>query len=103
MNTIIEKLSHIESQSTAVMDDANEKKKAFAKEIASRTSLFDQELERATEQRIQALRQEKENELEHKLKTQQQKATQLLDIMEHNYHTYHGDYVNTLFESLIKE
>ena len=38
MDTVIEKISEIESAATGIMEDANERKKAFAKEMEERTA-----------------------------------------------------------------
>ncbi len=48
MDTVIEKISEIESAATAIMEDANERKKAFAKEMEERTAVFDAQLEAET-------------------------------------------------------
>ena len=48
MDTVIEKISEIESAATGIMEDANERKKAFAKEMEERTAAFDAQLEAET-------------------------------------------------------
>ena len=52
MDTVIEKISEIESAATAIMEDANERKKAFAKEMEDKTASFDAGLEQETARRI---------------------------------------------------
>ena len=56
MDTVIEKISEIESAATGIMEDANERKKAFAKEMEERTAAFDAQLEAETNKRIEELR-----------------------------------------------
>ena len=41
MDTVIKQISEIESAAASVMDSANERKKAFAEEMAEKTAAFD--------------------------------------------------------------
>lgn len=102
MDTIINQLSEIETAASSIMDKANAKKKAFAKEIEAKTIAFDQELEKKTEEQRESLRTKMETALTCKLEKQKQDTHCLLFRMEKNYEDHHSEYAAKLFQSLIK-
>lgn len=103
MDTVIKQISEIEAAASAVMDDANARKKAFAKEMEERTAAFDQDMDARTEQRINDLRARMEIEMDSKLSKQKSNSQKLLELMEQNYEEHHSEYVKKLFRSLIEE
>lgn len=103
MDTVIKKISEIESAAVSVMDDANARKKAFAREMEDKTNAFDQQLDAETEAAIEALRSRMEIEMNAKLSKQKSEAEKLLIRMEQNYKDHHQDYAKQLFRSLIEE
>lgn len=103
MDTVINKISAIESAATSVMDSANARKKEFAKEIEQRTAKFDADLEAETAQQIDELRKKMEVEMEAKLSKQKADAIEILQAMESNYRVNHESYAKKLFESMVEE
>lgn len=103
MDTVIEKISEIESAATSIMDEANERKKAFAKEMEERIARFDAKLEAETSKQIEALRASMEVDMNNRLKKQQNDSRRVLDAMEKRYKAYHTQYVEELFQQMIKE
>lgn len=103
MDTVIKQISEIEAAASAVMEEANARKKAFAQEMEEKTAAFDREMDAQTEKRIADLRARMEIEMNSKLSKQKTDAKHLLARMEDNYKEHHTNYVKQLFQSLIEE
>ena len=103
MDTVIEKISEIESAATSIMEDANERKKAFAKEMEERTAAIDAQLEAETNKRIEELRARMEIEMNERLEKQRNDSQNVLRAMEQRYQEHHRSYVEELFKKMTKE
>ena len=103
MDTVIEKISEIESAATAIMEDSNERKKAFAKEMEERTAAFDTQLEAETNKQIEELRARMEIEMNERLEKQRNDSQNILRAMEIRYEEHHTQYVEELFNKMTKE
>lgn len=103
MDTVIRQLSEIETKSLAVMEEANERMKTYAREMEEKTAEFDRQLDLETESKIKDLRREKEAESNAKRSSQQARAEEILQMMDQNYEENHESYVHKLFQELIKE
>ena len=103
MDTVIEKISEIESAATSIMEHANEQKKTFAKEMEDRTAAFDAQLEEETEKEIKELRAGMEINMNKRLEDQQKKLKRILESMEKNFEAHHTQYAKELFNTMIKE
>ena len=99
MDKVIKKISEIEATASSVMDDANKRKQAFAKEMEEKTAEFDRNLDAQTEKKINEL----EIEMNSKLSKQKSDAAAFLAQMQTNYDNHHRTYVQKLFEQLVKE
>lgn len=103
MDKVIEKISDIESAATSIMDNANERKKAFAKEMEDRTAAFDSDLEEKTNKKIEALRNQLEVEMNRQLEKQLSDSKRILATLETHFEEQHSQYVENLFQTMIKE
>lgn len=103
MDTVIRKISEIEATASSVMEDANARKKAFAREMEEKTADFDKKLDNQTSQKIKDLRAKMEIEMNSKLSKQKADADAMLLRMEKNYEDHHREYAQALFQSLIGE
>ena len=103
MDTVINKISEIEAAATAIMDDANERKKAFAREMEERTARVDAQMEAETNQRIEELRARMEIEMNERLEKQRSDSQKVLRAMEKRYEEHHTQDVEELFNKMIKE
>lgn len=103
MDTVIAKISEIESAATAIMENANERKKAFANETEERTAAFDTQLEAETNTRVGELRARMEVEMNERLAKQRDDSKKILEAMEQRYQEHHTEYVEELFKNMIKE
>ena len=103
MDKVIKKISEIEATASSVMDDANKRKQAFAKEMEEKTAEFDRNLDAQTEKKIHELQHQMEIEMNSKLSKQKSDAAAFLARMQTNYDNHHRTYVQKLFEQLVKE
>ncbi len=103
MDTVIAKISEIESAATAIMENANERKKAIAGEMEERTAAFDAQLEAETNKRVDELRARMEVEMNERLEKQRNDAQKILEAMERRYQEHHTEYVKELFNKMVKE
>lgn len=102
MNHMIDKLSAIERDATAIMDAAAMRKKEIAKEMEDKTIAFDRQLEADTNAQIHNLKANMEVDMQAKLSKQKSDAEAVLKQMEDNYHDNHEAYVKELFDTMIE-
>lgn len=102
MNHMIDKLSAIERDATAIMDAAAMRKKEIAKEMEDKTIAFDRQLEADTNAKIHNLKANMEVDMQAKLSKQKSDAEAVLKQMEDNYHDNHEAYVKELFDTMIE-
>lgn len=103
MDAVINKISEIESAATEIMEDANARKKAFAKDMEDRTAAFDAQLEAETAAKIAQLRNTLEQKLQAKLEKQKSDSEKVLELMEAHYEKNHQKFVTELFRKMTEE
>lgn len=103
MDTVINQISSIESAATSIMDDANIRKKEFAKEIDDKMNAFDSLVDAETAKKLEELKSKMEVEMNEKLSAQQSGAENILKTMEEHYHQSHDLLVKELFQSMVGE
>lgn len=103
MDTVIKKISEVESAAAAIMDDANNRKKVFAEEMKVKNAAFDQQLDIETEKKLQDLRAQMEIKMNGKLEKQKDTARHIQTTLEQKYSNEHTAYVEKLFQDLTKE
>lgn len=102
MNHMIDKLSAIEHDATAIMDAAAAQKKEIAQEMEDRTTAFDNQLEADTNAKIHDLKAKMEVDMQAKLSKQKSDAERVLAMMEESYEAHHKAYVKELFDAMIE-
>ena len=103
MNNIISKISEIESAASSIMDNANLQKQALSNDMEQRTKAFDEQLEAETNEKIQAMRSEMELEMQKQLDLQKQDTDKTIVLLDQLYKKNHMQYVDQLFQDMIKE
>lgn len=103
MDSVINRLSEIEEAASSIVDEANVRKKAFAKEMEDKTAAFDANLEQETADRIAAIREKMESNMNELLSRQKSESEALLKALEDNYNRHHEAYAEALFQKMIKE
>lgn len=100
MDQIIDKISVIEKEASALMEEASAKKKEIAEQIRQETADFDHELEQDTTRRIQVMRESLEAEMKKKLSEQQHKADRDLRRLKQHYESHQKVYIDQLFHEI---
>lgn len=103
MDNIISKISEIESAASSIMDSANDQKQILAKNMEAKTTAFDEALEKETSQALNRLRSGIEQEMEKQLHIEKAKAENLMSQLQALYDEHHTQYVQQLFEAMVKE
>ena len=103
MDTVINRLSEIEAAAGAIVEEANVRKKAFAGEMDAKTAAFDKNLEQETARRIAEIQEKMEADMNGLLAKQKAESETLLKEPEDNYNRHHEEYVEALFQKMIKE
>lgn len=103
MDTVINRLSEIEAAAGAIVEEANVRKKAFAGEMDAKTAAFDKNLEQETARRIAEIQEKMEADMNGLLAKQKAESETLLKELEDNYNRHHVEYVEALFQKMIKE
>ena len=103
MNNIISKISEIESAASSIMDNANLQKQTLSKDMEQRIKSFDDQLEAETNKKIQAMRSEMELEMQKQLDLQKQNTDRTIALLDQLYKKNHMQYVDQLFQDMIKE
>lgn len=102
MDTVINRISEIEEAAGAIMDEANAKKKEFARQMEEKSLAFDQQLEEETAARIRKVQEAMEADMSTKLAGQKADSDELIRRMEENYELHHEAYAESLFKTMIK-
>lgn len=100
MNTVIKKLSQIEETSVAILAGGASEKRALTEEYENRTKQFDKALGEETEQKLNLLRADMENDIHTRLKEQAAEADASIVRLERHYEKYHESYVDRLFRNM---
>jgi len=100
MNTIIKKLSQIEEASVKILSGAAAKKRALTEEYDQKAKDFDNALNEKTEQKLTALYEKMEAEIDARIKAQEEKAAEDISRLERHYEANHKVYVDRLFSSM---
>lgn len=103
MDTVINRLSEIEEAAGSIVEEANVRKKAFAAQMEEKTAAFDKSLEQETAQRIAEIQEKMEADMNGLLAKQKAESEALLRDLEDNYNRRHEEYVEALFQNMIKE
>lgn len=102
MDTVINRLSEIEEAAGAIADEANGRKKVFAKEMEDKTASFDAALLQETAGRIADIRKKMEADMKEMLAKQKSDYDRMLEELEENYRQHHTDYAEALFRKMVK-
>lgn len=100
MDQIIDKISVIEHEASAIMQEASAKKKEIAEQIKQETADFDRKLEEDTARRIQVMRESLESEMKKKLSEQKHMADRDLRRLSQHYESHKKVYIDQLFQEI---
>ena len=100
MDSIINKLTEIESAASAIMQHAEAEKSALDEKYDKKRMNFDKELEADTQQRIREIRDKLESEISRILSGQNQESQDELDALQKEYDEKHSDYAHEILRRI---
>lgn len=99
---VITKLSEIEHDAAAIMDQVNVEKKDATQRLKQQISDFDSQLHEETIRQLDKLKKEAENEMQSQLKDQKKQAESAIYNLEQLYEENHKQYAKQLFSTMIE-
>ena len=100
MDTIIEKLSEIESTAEAIVAHAEAEKPAIEREIQDKRDLFDTTLEKETREKINDIRTKLKDEMDRVLEEQRKKNQAVIDALLTDFETNHTKYAKNILSHI---
>lgn len=100
MDSIINKLTEIESAASAIVQHAEAEKSALDEKYNKKRMNFDKELEADTQQRIREIRDKLESEISRILSGQNQESQDELDALQKEYDEKHSDYAHEILRRI---
>lgn len=99
MNTVIGRLSEIETTANRIIDNANSQKEVLSKEMEQKIVLFDKESEQSTALRLASMRESMNIEIKKQSEKLQADADEALNALEQDYQNNHTEFAkNILFK-----
>ncbi|MCI8416324.1 MAG: hypothetical protein HFI33_02280 [Lachnospiraceae bacterium] len=103
MDTVITRLSEIESAAVRISEDAVLQKKEIAEEYEKKTQEFDREIDAQTGEQLEQLRRELKEKAARELEEMRQTTQEVLDGLEKEYDQEHKAIVEQLLKKMIGE
>lgn len=103
MDTVITRLSEIESAAVKISEDAVMQKKKIAKEYQEKTRSFDEEADRRTEERLEELKKELQKKADEDLAQMRQETERELENLEKIYERDHKTISRQILQKMIGE
>ena len=102
MESIINRLTEIESAAAAIVEHAEAEKGALDKEYEDKRKSFDADLEKKTLARIRVIRDELEKKTDRLLHTQTGDSSQAIDALNREYEERHTEYAEAILRRITK-
>ena len=102
MNSIVNKLSDIESTAEAIVAHAEEQKPALEREIQDKRDAFDQKLEAETQKKLQAIRNELKKNTDKILEEQRLKNRSTIEALIQDFEVNHTKYAQQIVAQIIE-
>ena len=103
MQTVIQKLSKIETAATKIMEDAAAKKKQMDQKFQDDCNAFDKKLDGETSQRLETLRKSLISAAERDLEDINAQTTKSLEDLDREYDRQHESWAEQIFDHLIRK
>lgn len=100
MDSIINKLTEIESAASAIVQHAEAEKSVLDEKYDKKRQDFDKELEAHTQQRIQEIQKKLESETSRILSGQSQESQDELDALQREYEEKHSEYAQEILRRI---
>lgn len=100
MDSIINKLTEIESAAAAIVQHAEAEKTALDDKYDAKSKAFDAELESKTQQRIQTIQNELQAKTDSILNSQNDESTAAIEALQKEYEERHTDYAQEILRRI---
>ena len=103
METVLGRLSEIESAAVALEEKAAEQKKQIAAEYEAKTQAFDKEIDAQTQEKLKTLNEKLKLSAENELLKMKQETDRELAAMDAEYNQNHEKLAAAIFDKMIGE
>ena len=100
MDSIVNRLTEIEDAASAIVQHADEQKEALDKEFDEKRRAFDAELEKKTQDRIDAIRAELEKRTSGLLDSQNGSSDAAIEALQQEYNERHTEYAREILKHI---
>ena len=100
MDSIVNRLTEIEDTASAIVQHADEQKEALDKEFDEKRRAFDAELEKKTQDRIDAIRAELEKRTSGLLDSQNGSSDAAIEALQQEYNERHTEYARSILKRI---
>lgn len=100
MDSIVGKLSEIESAAVAIVDHAESQKAILENEMQEKRDRFDAELKANTEQRLLSIQNDLEGNMSHELDKLKQEHIATIESLNNEYKTKHEMYAHEIIKNI---
>ncbi|MDD3218249.1 MAG: hypothetical protein PHC41_10390 [Lachnospiraceae bacterium] len=102
METVINKLSEIETAAQKIMDQANEQKQAMSKAMDEKTHEFDASVEADTAKELDKIRTQLNSRMSEEIARLQEQTKQTLANMDKEFSQKHDEISTGIYEKIIR-
>lgn len=100
MDSILNKLTEIESAASAIVENAESQKSVLDREFDEKRKAFDDELEAKTMERIHSIRTDMEKKTQALLNTQSTESGDALEALREEYEKRHTEYARAILRRI---
>lgn len=100
MESIVNKLTEIEDAASAIVQHAEEQKEVLNKEYDEKRRIFDEELERKTQDRIRSIQDKLEKETSQLLNGQSGASDAVIQALQKEYSERHSEYAEEILRRI---
>lgn len=100
MDSIVDKLSEIESAAEAIVQHAEAQKPAIEKEMQAKRDTFDLAQEQETQEKLQAIRLELKEKMDCLLDEQRTKNQETIEALINDFEANHTKYVQKILKNI---
>ena len=100
MDSIVNRLTEIEDAASAIVQHADEQKEALDKEFDEKRKAFDAELEKKTQERINAIQSDLEKNTSRLLDSQNGSSDAAIEALQQEYNERHTEYAREILKHI---
>lgn len=102
MDSIVNKLSEIETAAVSIVSHAEEQKKQLEEEMRKKTAKFDEDLAAKIQQKIASIHADLEKKMSDDLSAQEAASIETIKSYEQEYALHHEEYAQNIIQHIIE-